>query len=95
MAVLGPSAYHLLGCVTPLVSEETIKEWVADIQTCDPTKALPYGLMMQRRGFNLQWLSKGEEGGLVRNGTYLVDASPLTRKLSDLLKQLQIWWLTR
>ena len=95
VAVLGPSAYHLLDCATPLNSESAIKEWIADIPTCDPTKALPYGLMMQRRGFNLQWLSKDEEGALMRNGTYLVDATPLTRKLSDLLKRLQVWWLTR
>lgn len=95
VAVLGPSAYHLLGCVTPLESEDAIRQWITDTPTCDPTKALPYGLMMQRRGFNLEWLSKDKEGALVRNGTHLADATPMARKLSDLLKRFQIWWLTR
>jgi hypothetical protein len=93
VAVLGPSAYHLLGCVTPIRTAEELRQWIIHPNETDQTMSMPYGLMMQRRGFNLAWLSEVEKGSLRRNEAELKEASSLAKKLSDASRTIQLRWL--
>lgn len=92
-AVIGPSAYQRLGCVTPLHTVEDLKRWLIEDHDVHPERSLPYGLMMQRRGFNLDWLSlDGDQ--LVHGDLRLSEASPLVRKISHRLNASTTKWLT-
>ena len=87
VAVMGPSAYQLLGCVTPITTREHLREWLSSRPRISPELSLPYGLMMQRRGFNLEWLSESEASPPGKKGVHLQEASERTRKLSDALRR--------
>lgn len=95
VAVMGPSAYQLLGCVTPVHSVDDLKRWLIDEADLAPEKSLPYGLMMQRRGFNHDWLSRLADGRLERGDFILSDPAPRALKTSHLMNALSTKWLTR
>jgi hypothetical protein len=59
-----------------------------------PTATLPYGLMMQRRGFNYAHLAKRADGSTALGAVVIDEASDNARKLSDLQRNLQTKWLT-
>lgn len=93
-AVMGPSAYQRLGCVTPIHTVEGLEQWLTSKPDIHPDKALPYGLMMQRRGFNREWLTQTKAGELFHGNMHLSEASPLARKLSHRLGSVTTKWLT-
>ena len=95
VAAIGPSAYQLLGCVTRISSPEALEQWVKEPQGTNPEAALPYGLMMQRRGFNLDWLQHDSNGSLRHGTTELTEANSTARKVSDRIKRTATEWLTR
>jgi len=90
VAVMGPSAYQLLGCVTPITTNEHLREWLAASPNTSPELSLPYGLMMQRRGFNLEWLCESESLLLGKQGVFLREASEKTRKISDIIRRRRL-----
>jgi len=92
VAVLGPSAYGLLGCVTPIETSEALRHWILEPEPAQKERSLPYGLMMQRRGFNLDWLTREPSGSLVHEGLRLTEASSLVKKLSDVSRRIQLQW---
>jgi hypothetical protein len=59
-----------------------------------PEKSLPYGLMMQRRGFNLEWLQEYDDQSLKRDDLVLSEPTPLARKLSHAWNAAVTRWLT-
>jgi len=95
VAVMGPSAYQLLGCVTPVHSADDLKRWLIEDADTNPQKSLPYGLMMQRRGFHHEWLQRQPGGQLGRDGVTLTDPAPRAQKVSHFLDALTTQWLTR
>jgi len=95
VAVMGPSAYQLLGCVTPVHSTDDLKRWLIDESDLQPDKSLPYGLMMQRRGFHHKSLTRLRDGQLAFGHTPLTDPAPRAQKVSDFVNSLTTKWLTR
>ena len=93
VAVLGPCAYDLLGCAQPIKSADELAQWLEDPHATQPELALPYGLMMQRRGFNLSWLDQSGDGGFLRGDLRLEEAPPIIRKLSHRLQAARDRWL--
>jgi hypothetical protein len=95
VVVMGPSAYDLLGCVTRARSAEDVKSAIQQPIALPADKALPYGLMMQRRGFNFEHLTGDERTTFSLGDTALSDANPWARKLGDARKQRRMArWLT-
>ena len=86
VVVMGPSAYDLLGCVTRVRSAEEVHAAVCSPINLSSERALPYGLMMQRRGFNFEHLVGDETSTFSISGMPLSDARPATRKVGDVLK---------
>jgi hypothetical protein len=95
VVVMGPSAYDLLGCARRITRVEEISDCLDNPPAPAPTKAIPYGLMMQRRGFRYASLSRTGSGDPAYGSLILSESSELARKLSDASKRLRIWWLTR
>jgi len=95
VAVMGPSAYQLLGCVTPISTSDQLHSWLTTSAAVAPELSLPYGLMMQRRGFNLEWLRQDTDGTIGRGSTILREASEMSRKVSHSIGNATTRWLTR
>lgn len=95
VAVMGPSAYQLIGCVTRVQSVDQLKEWLQADAWTSPELALPYGLMMQRRGFNYEYLTRDGSGKLRHGDITLEEPAPRAQKFSHLLNSLTTKWLTR
>ena len=95
VVVMGPSAYDLLGCARRITSADEITSCLDDPPTPHPEKAIPYGLMMQRRGFNYSRLRRTDDGKPALGGEVLGEASPNAQKASDVLRRLWTRWLTR
>jgi hypothetical protein len=95
VAVMGPSAYDLLGCATHVRSPEEIADVLESPPSPNPAGALPYGLMMERRGFNYAHLHRppGEEPAL--GDISLEESSENARKISEFLRSAQTRWLTK
>lgn len=87
VVVMGPSAYDLLGCVTRARSAEDVSAAIRQPIALSPEKALPYGLMMQRRGFNFDHVTQDDHGTFVVADVPLTDARAMARKLGDVRKQ--------
>ena len=94
-AVIGPSAYQLLGCVTPIHSKQELRDWLEGEPATRPELALPYGLMMQRRGFNLDWLSIDDSSLPARGDLQLKEPKAQAQKVSDGLRRMRTWWWTK
>lgn len=87
VVVMGPSAYDLLGCVTRAMSAEDVRAGVRQPVAFPSERALPYGLMMQRRGFNFECVTRDDHGAFSVAGHPLSDARSIARKLGDSRKQ--------
>jgi hypothetical protein len=94
VAVMGPSAYDTLGCARRVTSAVGIGEVLDQPPSPNPQAAIPYGLMMERRGFSFAHLDPGPNGLPSLNGIELAEANELTRKLSDALRRRQANRLT-
>jgi len=94
VVVMGPSAYDLLGCATKISDADQIPGLLDHPPTPNPVAGLPYGLMMERRGFNFAHIvGRGEGASLA--GVPLAEASELTLKVSDFLHRRQVRRLTQ
>lgn len=88
VVVMGPSAYDTLGCATRITSAAEIPALIDQPPVPKPEAAIPYGLMMQRRGFNFAHIEgRGEEASL--GGLPLMEASDMALKISDYLHRRQ------
>lgn len=94
VAVMGPSAYNLLGCVTQITSEAELESFLDEPGEVPRERALSYGLMMQRRGFNFTHIQTDLGGDYRLDGIVLRDAKPSVLKISDALRGAKMRWLT-
>ena len=85
---MGPSAYDLLGCARRITSADEIAACLDEPPTPHPEKAIPYGLMMQRRGFNYARLRRHRDDGRPElAGVAFGEASPNAQKVSDVVRR--------
>lgn len=87
VVVMGPSAYDLLGCVTRAQTVHEVRDLLQQPATHPSERALPYGLLMQRRGFNFDHVTGHVAGAYAIGARELSDASSTALKASDALKQ--------
>ena len=95
VVVMGPSAYDLLGCARRITSADEIAACLDEPPTAHPDKAIPYGLMMQRRGFNYARLRRTDDGRPELAGVAFGEASPNAQKVSDVVRRWWTRWLTQ
>ena len=82
VVVMGPSAYDALGCAHRIRHASEIPALLQTPPDVFPDKALPYGLMMERRGFRYSAISgHGEHAKL--GEVPVREASDLARRISD------------
>jgi hypothetical protein len=90
--VMGPSAYDELGCaVRPRTSAELAELLQASVlpESVLPevgARALPYGLMMKRRGFAFRYLDRSSSGSATLNRVPFTEPPEYVRHLSYALK---------
>lgn len=92
--VMGPSAYDQLGCATLAA---TPAELAAALDVREPGSwpgAVSYGLMMRRRGFLFETVSR-TGAGLSLGGHHFDDARPVVLHASNLVTRVQRWYLSR
>jgi len=95
VAVMGPSAYDLLGCARRIRTVDGIYDALDNPPAPTPQGAIPYGLMMQRRGFTYERLERSATGEPSLAGTAFEQAGLNAQKASDLLRRAWTNWLTR
>lgn len=95
VVVMGPSAYDLLGCVTRATSDQQVRDLVQMPVSHPSERALPYGLLMQRRGFNFDRVQGSEADGFSIDGGALTNARSVALKSSDALKRRRYRRLTK
>ena len=83
--VMGPSAYNKLGCALEVFNVDQLRTAIENPPTPNSAAALPYGLMMQRRGFNYERLGITAQRTSRLAGVEIKPASELVRKLSHAL----------
>ena len=85
--VMGPSAYDELGCAVRVRTQEELMAAIQEARAGDWPGAVSYGLMMNRRGFTTEFLTKSD--GVRRlNGQVITDAHSLVLKACH-------WWSER
>ena len=85
--VMGPSAYDELGCAVPVHDEGELRRALSERRHGTWQQAVPYGLMMKRRGFAYRYLNVAQDGTRSLAGVPLVEPRPLVRHLSHAIKQ--------
>jgi len=95
VVVMGPSAYDLLGCAVRAGSLDEIRGLLAQPPVPAPDRALPYGLMMQRRGFNFEHVTRTPQGTFAIGSVEFTDGRELARKLGQVRQQRTLGRLTR
>jgi len=80
--VMGPSAYNKLGCALEVFTTDQLEAAIANPPEPNSAAALPYGLMMQRRGFNYTRIRKTDQGTSALGGQEIRPTKELVRKLS-------------
>ena len=93
--VLGPSAYDQLGCAVLPHTPAELSEALDNLEPGSWPGAVSYGLMMRRRGFTYESVTRLPGGGHALGGVDFEDSRPLIRHLSHLLGRLQRWNSTR
>ena len=93
--VMGPSAYDELGCAVRPRNRGELEDLVKHPPEPNPLSAVPYGLMMKRRGFVYQHISRSSEGERELAALPIVEPRVEVRHLSHLLNRLTRWRLSR
>ncbi|MFM8154852.1 MAG: hypothetical protein ACKOAF_02070 [Actinomycetes bacterium] len=93
--VMGPSAYDELGCATRVRTEQELLEALSGTLVSSKQGAIPYGLMMRRRGFVYRFVSRLPDGSRTLAGVPLVEAKPMVRHISHRLNRMRMSSLTR
>ena len=86
--VMGPSAYDELGCALRVRNERELSDALINPPTPSAKDAIPYGLMMKRRGFTYQHITHSGNKSRVLAGVPILEPRPLVRHLSHALNRL-------
>lgn len=95
VVVMGPSAYDLLGCARRVTSIDELGRAIDAPPEPHRTAAVPYGLMMQRRGFRYEHARDVGDDAVELVGVRVGEASTNALKVSDAWRRLCTWWLTQ
>lgn len=95
VVVMGPSAYDELGCATRVRTREELAAALDAPAVGRWEGAVAYGLMMKRRGFAYEWISRAESGERSLEGVSFSESNPLVLRLSHILARLKRWYITR
>ena len=96
--VMGPSAYDELGCAARPRTQLELRQLLSNPQSDDSMiqgHALPYGLMMRRRGFAFRFLDKSPNGRPKLGSVEFTEPPEYVRHLSHALKARAIKRLVR
>ncbi len=93
--VMGPSAYDELGCAVRVRTADELQNALLERHAGVWQRAVPYGLMMKRRGFAYSYLVREPDGTRVLAGVPIVEPRPLVRHISHALNRFARWRLTR
>jgi len=93
--VMGPSAYDELGCALRVRDRQQLSDAIANPPTPSSTSAIPYGLMMKRRGFTYEHISRDNAGNRELAGVAIVEPQIQVRHASHALNRLTKQRLTR
>lgn len=93
--VMGPSAYDELGCAVRVRTKQELLDALRDAHAGTRKEAIPYGLMMKRRGFAYRYLTRDEDGNRALAGLPIAEPKEIVRHLSHARNRLTRWWLTR
>ena len=92
--VMGPSAYDLLGCATPVSSVTELRHALELAEPGDWEGAVSYGLMMMRRGFLFSFVERDLEFGYRLGNQPFANSAPILQHVSHLLDRVHRWYLT-
>ena len=93
--VMGPSAYDLLGCATPVSDAASLRAALAVREPGRWSGAVAYGLMMMRRGFVFAHVERDERHGYRLGSQRFREAAPVVQHASHLIHRIRRWYLTR
>jgi len=93
--VMGPSAYDELGCAVRVRTVPELLQALQQRRAGARQSAIPYGLMMKRRGFAYRHLQRQPDGSRSLAGVAIVEPRQIVRHASHALKRLVTWHLTR
>jgi hypothetical protein len=85
--VMGPSAYDELGCAVRVRTVEELGRALEVRHAGSRSEAIPYGLMMKRRGFAYSYLTKGADGTRELAGVPIVEPRELVRHISNAINR--------
>jgi hypothetical protein len=94
VVVLGPCAYDELGCATPVRNPTELREALRAAEASSKETAIPYGLMMKRRGFAYRYLNSNTHGTRTLAGVAITEPREFIRHLSHRLKRWEMSRLT-
>jgi hypothetical protein len=83
--VMGPSAYDILGCVTPVSTRQELASALTRPAAGTREASLAWGLMMMRRGFNYRFVTRTPEGERSLGGVTFSDACAPARHVGHWL----------
>lgn len=93
--VMGPSAYDELGCAVRVRTVSELMKALQERKAGTRADALPYGLMMKRRGFAYRYVDMGADGIRRLAGQPIIEARESVRHLSHAWNRFTRWRLTR
>jgi hypothetical protein len=85
--VMGPSAYDELGCAVRVRTVEELGRALEVRQAGSRAEAIPYGLMMKRRGFAYSYLVRNPDGTRELAGVTIVEPRELVRHISHAINR--------
>lgn len=88
--VLGPSAYDELGCAQRVTTEKGLLDAIVHAEPGEWRGAVAYGLMMNRRGFNFEYVELASDGRRKMSTQPLCDARSAVLHASDLVKRREL-----
>lgn len=86
--VMGPSAYDELGCAVRVRTVNELGAALEERRSGTRINAIPYGLMMKRRGFVFSYLTRSSDGTRLLCGVPIVEPRPLVRHISHAINRL-------
>ena len=93
--VMGPSAYDELGCAVRVRNRGELRRALVERKAGAAADAIPYGLMMKRRGFAYRYVVRDADGMRILAGVPIVEPSRSVRHASHALNRATRWRLTR
>jgi hypothetical protein len=87
--VMGPSAYDELGCAVRVRTAAELKSALVERRHGHQKDAIPYGLMMKRRGFSYAFVDRMADGTRSLADVAIIEPHIMVRHLSHFLNRLR------